>query len=169
MNSRLQNLVQLHLNRTFDQLSPPTPPAIVSRERRAAPAQPPPSPATSPTTVPIRRSVPIPALIQSGSVSSVPQWQNSFQSSRITSHQPQATPFHAFARSSTLLPLFFTPASFIFNRLRTLLRKHRGWHTPPRSSGVTPAESQVTSVVRKNAKKLVCKSFACHSYALPVA
>jgi hypothetical protein len=35
---RPQNLVQLHLNRTFDQLSPHTPPAIVSRERRAAPA-----------------------------------------------------------------------------------------------------------------------------------
>jgi hypothetical protein len=50
--TRLQNLVQLHLNRTFDQLSPRTPPAIVSRERRAAHASPPPSPSTTPTTVP---------------------------------------------------------------------------------------------------------------------
>src|SRR5579864_9158965 len=47
-----KNLVQLHLNRTFDQLSSRTPPAIVSRERRAALAQPPSSPATSPTTLP---------------------------------------------------------------------------------------------------------------------
>ena len=71
--TQLQNLVQLHLNRTFDQLSPLTPPAIVSRERRAAPVQPPSSPATSPTTLPIRHAVPIPALVQSGPVSSVPQ------------------------------------------------------------------------------------------------
>ena len=70
-----QNLVQLHLNRTFDQLSPPTPPAIVSRERRAAPASPPSSRATPPTTVPIPRALPTPAIVQSGSVPSVPHWQ----------------------------------------------------------------------------------------------
>ena len=74
--------------------------------------------------------------------------RESGRSSRITSHQPQVTPFHAFARSSTLLPLFFVPASFIFNRLRTLLRKHRGWHTPPQTSRVTPDESQVASLPR---------------------
>jgi hypothetical protein len=57
------------------------------------------------------------------------------------------------------------PASFIFNRLRTLLRKHRGWHTPARSSRITPDESHVTSVVRRNAKTASCKFFACYSYA----
>src|SRR4029077_16485865 len=50
-SSDLSLIGQLHLNRHSVQLSPPTPPVIVSRERREKPGPPPSSPATPPTTV----------------------------------------------------------------------------------------------------------------------
>jgi hypothetical protein len=148
--ARLQNPGHLHLNRHSVQLSPRTPPAMVSRERRAALDSPPSSPATPPSTLPLRRALPIPALVQSSSGPSVFLWQ--------TRYFRYLLYFLPFARSSTLLPLFFVPASFIFNRLRTLLRKYRGWgipddsaghpgwHTPPGSSRVTDRESQITTL-----------------------
>src|SRR5579863_104334 len=152
---------QLTLNRPSDQLPLRTPPAIVSREHREKPGSPPSSPANDPTTdfqfrLSIRLTVSAPTPPPTRSL-----WQ--------TPCFPYLLYFLPFARSSTLLPLFFAPASFIFNRLRPLLRKHRGWHTPPRPSRVAGHQSQVTSVVRKSAKRPSCKFFACHSYGLPVA
>ncbi len=99
-----------------------------------------PSPAT---TVPVRRPVRIPALVQSGSVSSLPAPAPARSRWQIPCYL-----YLLYFLPFALLPLFFVPASFVFNRLRTLLRKHRGWHTPPRSSRVTGHEPQVTSLPR---------------------
>jgi hypothetical protein len=51
----------------------------------------------------------------------------------VTGHESQVTSYHALARSLSLFALFSAPRSFVFNRLRTLLQKHRGWGTPPHS------------------------------------
>jgi hypothetical protein len=42
----------------------------------------------------------------------------------------QIPPFHNLARSFSLFALFFALASFVFNSLRALLQKHRGWGYP---------------------------------------
>jgi hypothetical protein len=169
MPRQQRNPGHLYLNRSSDQLSRRTPPAIVNRERRKKPDSPPSSPATTPSSVPIGRAVPIPALVQSASVSSVPQWQTLVRSSRVTSHESPVTPIHALARSFSLLRLFFQSRSFIFNRLRTLLRKHRGGIPLPDFHESQVASDQSRPSCAKSAKTPPSKSFACHSYKLPVA
>jgi len=156
---------QLYVNRHFDQLSRSTPPAIVSRERRAAPAPPPSSPATTPPTIPIRRALPTSAPVQSGSVSSA-QTPAPTRSGWQTRFFLYLLYFLPFAASWTLLPLFFAPASFIFSRLRPLLQKHRGVGVP-RSQfclstrlSVSVSRRQTSfrspSVVRKSARMPLC-------------
>src|SRR5229473_711354 len=66
--------------------------------------------------------------------------------------------FQLLAHSFSLFALFSALPPFVFNSLRTLFAKHPGWHTP---SGPRP--------LHRGAKMPLCKSFACHSYALRVA
>src|SRR6267154_6873173 len=56
---------------------------------------------------------------------------------------------HTLADSFSLFALFSTFASFVFNGLRTLFAKHRGWGwLPSCRSRVTSHESQITSAAR---------------------
>src|SRR5882762_875144 len=56
---------------------------------------------------------------------------------------------HTLADSFSLFALFSTFASFVFNSLRTLFAKHRGWGwLPSCRSRVTSHESQITSAAR---------------------
>src|SRR5258708_13667280 len=59
--------------------------------------------------------------------------------SRISTLLGQAPPFQQLAASWFLFALFFALASFVFNSLRTLLQKHRGWGYPHPVFGLSPA------------------------------
>jgi hypothetical protein len=111
---------------------------------------------------------PATSLLRFSRVTSHESPVTSFRSSRVTGHESQVTPIHALARSSTLLPLFFAPAPFIFNRLRTLLRKHRGWHTSSRSSPVTSHQSRLCAAFHESPvtshQSPLGKSFRFRSY-----
>ena len=146
---RNENLGQLYFNHHFDQLSRRTPPAIVSRERREKPGSALVARNRSGHYLTIPSVDPAPCLCASPYPDPV-RVRISFRSSRFTSHESQVTPIQQFARSFSLLRLFFRPRSFVFNNFQPLFQKHPGWHTPPRPSQVTGLQSQVTPFAFSN-------------------